>query len=213
MSHELRTPLNAIVGFSEIIQGQMLGPIGVARYAEYARHILQSGVHLATQFEQMLDLAQAESGRLALTRKRFAPGKVLDRVVKGFSATAEKAGVMLEVQGDFADWPEMEGDEAKLQRSFSNLIDNAVKFSRPGGTVTIRGAHQGKTLQLVIADCGGIGIKPEELSLVVRPFQRGRRAFDAVHQGAGLGLPFARASSNRMAVPSSSRANRTWERL
>ena len=99
---------------------------------------------------------------------------------------------MLEVQGDFADWPEMEGDEAKLQRSFSNLIDNAVKFSRPGGTVTIRGAHAGKTLQLVIADCG-IGIKPEELSLVVRPFQRGRRAFDAVHQGAGLGLPFAKS--------------------
>jgi signal transduction histidine kinase len=192
MSHELRTPLNAIIGFSEIIHGQMLGPIGVARYAEYARHILQSGAHLATQFEQMLDLAQAESGKLALARKRFAPGHVVDRCVRSFSSTAEKAGVMLAIEGDFAGWPEMDGDEGKLERSFANLIDNAIKFSRPGGIVTIRGMRGRDIVKLVIAD-RGTGIRPEDLAMVIRPFHRGRRAFDGMHQGAGLGLPFAKS--------------------
>ena len=180
------------MGFSEIIHGQILGPVGVARYAEYARHIFDSGVHLSAQFEQMLDLAQAETGRLSLARKRFAPARLIDATVTNLSAAAENAAVRLDVQGDFTAWPEMEGDEVKLQRSVTNLIDNAIKFSRPGAVVTIRGLCAGRMLKLVIAD-RGIGIRPEELELVVRPFHRGRRAFDAVYQGAGLGLPFAKS--------------------
>ena len=192
MSHELRTPLNAIVGFSEMIHGQVFGPLGVARYAEYARHIYDSGVHLASQFEQMFDLAHAESGKLELAHRPFAPGQLVYESVKTVSKAAEKAGVAIDIQGDFGVWPVVNGDAARLQRSFVNLIDNAIKFSHSGATVTIRGTRKGKQVKLVIADCG-IGIKSEDLPVVLRPFHRGRRAFDGVHQGAGLGLPFARS--------------------
>lgn len=192
MSHELRTPLNAIVGFSEMIHGQVFGPLGAAKYAEYARHIFDSGLHLAAQFEQMLDLAHAESGKLELAHASFAPGQLVCASVKALTNAAEKAGVSLDVRGDFGTWPAMYGDGAKLQRSFVNVIDNAIKFSHPGAAVTIRGMQKDSQVKLVIADCG-IGIKPEELPVVLRPFHRGRRAFDAVHQGAGLGLPFAKS--------------------
>ncbi len=192
MSHELRTPLNAIVGFSEMIHAQVFGPLGVAKYAEYARYVIDCGVQLAAQFEQMLDVAQAESGKLGLTHRTFAPGQLVYASVKSLLNAAEKAGVSMDIHGDFGDWPALDGDAARLQRSFVNLLDNAIKFSHRGGTVTIRGSRKDSQVKLVIAD-RGIGIKPDNLSMVLRPFHRGRQAFDGVHQGVGLGLPFAKA--------------------
>ena len=192
MSHELRTPLNAIVGFSEMIHGQVFGPLAVTKYAEYARHIFDCGVHLASHFEQMLHLAEAESGKPELAHEIFAPGQMVYASVKALAKAADKAGVVIDVQGDFGVWPAMRGDGAKLQRSFGNVIDNAIKFSHPGATVTIRGIRKDAQMKLVIADCG-IGMKADDLPVVLRPFHRGRRAFDAVHQGAGLGLPFAKS--------------------
>ena len=192
MSHELRTPLNAIVGFSEMISHEALGPLGIPRYAEYARDIHESGLHLSQQFEQMLGLAEAESGRLTLARKRFAPGQPVYAALKHLSAMAEQAGVVLRVKGDFASLPKVEGDEAKLQMSFANTIHNAIKFSPAGSIVTLAGARAGRMLKFIIADTGA-GISPEDLPFVTRPFHRGRRAFDAMHQGAGLGLPFAKS--------------------
>jgi signal transduction histidine kinase len=192
MSHELRTPLNAIVGFSELIQRQILGPIGVARYADYARDIHESGMRLVGQFEQMLHLADADAGKPRLACRRFAPGHAVRAAVEILSPAAEQAGVVLDVDGDFASWPVMDGDELKLQRSFANLLDNAVKFSAPGGVVTIRGSCVRQSMKLVIADRGS-GIRSEELPLVTRPFHRGNHAFNALHQGAGLGLPFAKS--------------------
>ncbi len=192
MSHELRTPLNAIVGFSELILRQILGPIGVAKYTDYARDIHESGVRLVNQFEHMLHLAQAESGKLRLAQKRFAPGHLVIAAVRNLSPVAGQAGVVLDVEGDFAAWPAMEGDEVKLQRSFTNLIDNAVKFSSRGGRVTVHGSRKGQSVKLVVADRGP-GIRAEELPLVIRPFHRGNQAFNALHQGAGLGLPFAKS--------------------
>ena len=192
MSHELRTPLNAIVGFAEMIGGESLGPVGIPKYAEYARDIHESGVHLSAQFEQMLGLAQAESGELKLARRHFAPGQLVQAVVKNLSGMAEQAGVALDIQGDFASLPDIEGDEAKLRMSFANLLHNAIKFSPPGGIVTIAGARTGRMFKFIVADSGA-GISPEDLPLVTRPFHRGRRAYDARQQGAGLGLPFAKS--------------------
>src|SRR5205823_3789672 len=187
MSHELRTPLNAIVGFSEMIKGQMLGPIS-SRYAEYARHIYEAGVHLSAQFEQMLHLAQAESGRLTLVKKCFAAGPLVHRSVKRVAGAAEQAGVRIEVEGDFDSWPEMEGDEAKLQTGIANLIDNAIKFSPPGSVVVIRGVRARSMVKLARAEHGA-GIRKEALPLVTRPFRRGKNALDALQHGAGVGLP------------------------
>jgi signal transduction histidine kinase len=191
MSHELRTPLNAIIGFSEMICRQMMGAINIPRYAEYAQHVHDSGKHLLVQVQEMLDLSEAADGKLAIARQRLKPGGLLSTGLDGLKPIAAKAGVTLEVLGDPACWPTIEADAPKLQQSLVNLIDNAIKFTPQGGSVTISGEAAGQTLQITIADTG-IGIGAEDLPLVVRPFHRRKPAFEARHQGAGLGLPFAK---------------------
>jgi len=191
MSHELRTPLNAILGFSEVLHKQMMGPLGGSRYIEYARHIYDSGSHLLVQVEEMLDLSQAADGRLLISRRHLKPSGLLSASVETLEPVAAKAGVRLNVAGDISAWPAIDADGAKLQQSLTNIIHNAIKFTLSGGTVTISGEKSGATLKIIISDTG-IGIRPEELDLVVRPFHRQRPAYDSRYQGVGLGLPFAK---------------------
>jgi signal transduction histidine kinase len=191
MSHELRTPLNAILGFSEVLHKQMMGPIGASRYIEYAHHIYESGSHLLVQVEEMLDLSQAADGRLLIARRRVKPSGLISASIESLEPVAAKSGVGLNVTGDPASWPAIDADGAKLQQSLTNIIHNAVKFTPSGGTVTISGERSGAVLKIVISDTG-IGIPPEDLDLVVRPFHRQRPAYDSRYQGVGLGLPFAK---------------------
>jgi signal transduction histidine kinase len=191
MSHELRTPLNAILGFSEVLHKQMMGPIGATRYVEYARHIYESGAHLLVQVEEMLDLSQAADGQLLISRRRLMPSGLLSASIEALESVAAKADVKLNVTGDPGSWPTIEADGAKLQQSLTNIIHNAIKFTLPGGTVTISGERSGSLLKIVISDTG-IGIRQEDLDLVVRPFHRQRPAYDSRYQGVGLGLPFAK---------------------
>jgi two-component system cell cycle sensor histidine kinase PleC len=170
---------------------QLLGPIGVARYAEYARHVFDSGRHLLVQVEEMLDLSEAESGKLVLTRGLVKPGGLLSATLDALAPVAAKAEVRLEVESDFASWPAIDGDAGKLEQSLSNIVHNAIKFTPKGGTVTVFGDCVGDFLKITVTDTG-VGIRTEDLPLVVRPFHRGKPAFDAVYQGAGLGLPFAK---------------------
>ncbi len=191
ISHELRTPLNAIIGFSEMIHRQMLGPIAVPRYVEYARHVFDSGGHLLVQVEEMLDLSEAETGKLTLVRELLKPGRLLSASLEALAPFAAKSAVKLEIDADFDSWPAIDADAAKLQQSLTNIVHNAIKFTRADGIVTVSGDCVGDMLKITVADTG-IGIRAEDLPLVVRPFHRRKPAFDAVHQGAGLGLPFAK---------------------
>ena len=191
MSHELRTPLNAILGFSEVLKKQMIGPLGGSRYVEYARHIYDSGSHLLVQVEEMLDLSQAADGRLLISRRHLKPSGLLSASIETLEPVAAKAGVRLNVAGDISTWPAVDADGPKLQQSLTNIIHNAIKFTLSGGIVTISGERSGATLRIVISDTG-IGIRPEDLDLVVRPFHRQRPAYDSRYQGVGLGLPFAK---------------------
>src|SRR5207237_5108774 len=107
-------------------------------------------------------------------------------------STAEAAKVDIVVEGDPSDWPMLEGDPVKLKQVFVNLIGNAVKFTPAGGRVTISSEIQNAALRIHIRDTG-IGIRAEDISLVVQPFYRVDSVLDAKHQGAGLGLPFAKS--------------------
>lgn len=191
MSHELRTPLNAILGFSEVLHKQMMGPLGATRYVEYARHIYESGSHLLVQVEEMLDLSQAADGRLLISRRPVKPGGLLSASIEALEPIAAKAEVTLNVAGDPGSWPAIDADGAKLQQSLTNIIHNAIKFTLAGGAVTISGQRSDAMLKIVISDTG-IGIRQEDLDLVVRPFHRQRPAYDSRYQGVGLGLPFAK---------------------
>ena len=191
MSHELRTPLNAIIGFSEMLYRQFLGPLNNARYVEYAGHILDSGKHLLVEVEEMLDLSEAEAGKLAIARKTVSPGGLLSGSIETLAPFAAKGGVTLEVIGDADSWPLIEADAAKLQQSLTNIMHNAIKFTPSGGTVSISGDCVGDMLKITVTDTGD-GIAAEDLDIVLKPFHRRKAVFDAVHQGAGLGLPFAK---------------------
>jgi signal transduction histidine kinase len=192
MSHELRTPLNAIVGFSEMLGSQVLGPLGKQRYVEYANDISGSGQHLLGMVSRMLDLADAENGRLKIMEETFALAPVIERAVVRFLPLAEKNNVMLAGPDSTKGWPTIAGDAAKLEQAIGGIIHNAIKFTPAGGHVDITGVRRDDRFALFIAD-SGIGMEPDHAALVVRPFQRLRSALDGAQQGAGLGLSFAKA--------------------
>ena len=191
MSHELRTPLNAIVGFSQMLEQQVLGPIGNQRYLQYARDIQGSGEHLRDLFERMLDLAQAESHNLSLSRAPLLVGMLVREAVELHRSYARRGEVEL-ILAPGIEGIRIDGDAQKLRQSFSNVIQNAIKFTPPDGKVIIGSRVQRERVAIRISDTG-VGIKPEHLQSVLKPFQRHRSALDGQHQGAGLGLPYAHA--------------------
>jgi two-component system, cell cycle sensor histidine kinase PleC len=192
ISHELRTPLNAIIGFGEMMHRQILGPIGLPAYREYAQHIHQSGTHLLSLVEEMLDLSKVEAGKLEIERVPTKPGALLAESLVMLRPMAEAAKVAIVVNGAAAVWPRLGGDPVKLKQVFVNLLGNAIKFTPAGGQVTISGEVDDASLRIRISDTG-VGMRAEEIPLVVQPFYRTTEAYDAKHQGAGLGLPFAKA--------------------
>jgi signal transduction histidine kinase len=192
MSHELRTPLNAIIGFGEMMHREIMGPMGVPAYREYAQHIHDSGLHLLSLVEEMLDLAKVEAGKLQIDRVQTQPGSLLTETLTMLRMTAENTGVEIVVEGDPSTWPVIDADPVKLKQVFSNLIGNAVKFTPPGGRVTVSGGVEKAELRIRIRDTG-IGIATQDIPLVMQPFYRVNSVLDGKHQGAGLGLPFAKS--------------------
>jgi signal transduction histidine kinase len=192
MSHELRTPLNAIIGFGEMMHREIIGPMGVPAYKEYAQHIHESGMHLLSLVEEMLDLAKVEAGKLQIERQPTQPGVLLAESLVMLRVAAEAAKVELIVEGDPRKWPALDGDAVKLKQVFMNLIGNAIKFTPDGGRVTVSGEIDTSVLRVRIRDTG-IGIGAQDIPLVQQPFYRVNSVLDGKHQGAGLGLPFAKS--------------------
>ena len=192
MSHELRTPLNAIIGFSEMTRDEIMGPIGVPAYKEYAEHIYQSGIHLLHLVEEMLDLSKVEAGTMELEPMPVQAGAILSESLVMLRSSAEAANVDVAVKGDPSAWPLIEGDPVKLRQVFVNLIGNAIKFTPRGGHVTVSGDLRNCVLEIRISDTG-IGMSSDDIPLVLQPFYRVGSALDSNHQGAGLGLPFAKS--------------------
>jgi two-component system cell cycle sensor histidine kinase PleC len=192
MSHELRTPLNAIIGFGDMMSAQMLGPIGHPRYGEYAVHIRDSGRHLLSLVEEVLDLAKVEVGALQINHGKVRLGDIVSATIVMLTPAAQAAGVKLELASAAGCWPELTGDALKLKQVFINLASNALKFTPAGGRVAIACEVDGKLARIRVSDTG-IGIKAEDIPLVLQPFYRVSSAFNASYQGAGLGLPLAKA--------------------
>ncbi len=192
MSHELRTPLNAIIGFGEMTRNQIMGPIGVPAYKEYAEHIYQSGIHLLHLVEEMLDLSKVEAGKMEIEQMPVQPGAILSESLVMLRSSAEAVNVDVAVEGDPSAWPFIEGDPVKLRQVFVNLIGNAIKFTPRGGRVTVSGDLRSCVLEIRISDTG-IGMSSDDIPLVLQPFYRVGSTLDSNHQGAGLGLPFAKS--------------------
>jgi two-component system, cell cycle sensor histidine kinase PleC len=191
MSHELRTPLNAILGFSEVFKQQMMGPLGSAKYLEYAGDIHSSGEHLLAIINDILDLAKAESGKLDLTETAFDPNAVVEKTLRMCAQKAEEGRVALDfapASGNFL----VVADERLIRQVTVNLITNAIKFTPPGGRIEVSAlVSRMGGFSLQVKDTG-IGIPAGDLERVLRPFEQVESATARRHGGTGLGLPYSK---------------------
>jgi signal transduction histidine kinase len=192
MSHELRTPLNAIIGFSEMMQHEVLGELGNDQYRSYVGDIHASGSHLLQIINDILDLSKAEAGKLTLEEEVFDPRDPIRAVIQLTSVRLRECGLSQKVDIP-DDLPLLHADERKTMQMVLNLVANAIKFSPDGGEITITcRADPERGLSVTIADCG-VGISPEDLGRVVQAFEQVDNSLSRRHQGTGLGLPLVKA--------------------
>ena len=190
MSHELRTPLNAIIGFSEIMQSGMFGPLGAEKYEEYCSDIHTSGQYLLDVINDILDMSKIEAGRMRLDFEDLAVDGLLAESIRVVSARAseKKLAVTSRIAPDLA----LRADRRALKQIVLNLLSNAVKFTPAGGRVAVRGRSTDKCFVLSIADTG-IGIGADALARLGRPFEQVESHISKTHQGSGLGLAIAKS--------------------
>ncbi|QKV18608.1 PAS domain-containing sensor histidine kinase [Oricola thermophila] len=190
MSHELRTPLNAIIGFSEILQSGMFGPLGSDRYKEYVSDIHASGTFLLGVINDILDMSKIEAGRVELEREELDLAPLIDETLQMVSIQAEEKNVAIEQSID--DTIRIFADRRAMKQVTLNLLSNAVKFTGEGGRIRIRAKTVRGAVQVSIEDTG-CGIPPSALKRLGRPFEQVQNQLTRSHSGSGLGLAIARS--------------------
>jgi two-component system cell cycle sensor histidine kinase PleC len=191
MSHELRTPLNAIIGFSEIMESSMFGPLGSDKYREYCSDIHQSGQYLLDVINDILDMSKIEAGRIRLDAEPIELEPFLNDAMRVVSGRANDK--RLKVTARIGRGIRLTADHRLLKQIVLNLLSNAVKFTPEGGRITIRArATAGGWVSLSIADTG-IGIPEDALARLGRPFEQVESQLTKSHQGSGLGLAIAKS--------------------
>jgi len=191
MSHELRTPLNAIIGFSEIMESGMFGPLGSDKYREYCRDIHQSGQYLLDVINDILDMSKIEAGRIRLDAEPIDLEPFLNDAMRVVSARAndKRLKLIARIGGGIS----LTADHRLLKQILLNLLSNSVKFTPEGGRITIRArATPGGWVSVSIADTG-IGIPEDALARLGRPFEQVESQLTKSHQGSGLGLAIAKS--------------------
>jgi two-component system, cell cycle sensor histidine kinase DivJ len=186
MSHELRTPLNAIIGFSEMLTQEDKLNIDAARRRDYAKLINDSGTHLLSVVNGILDMSKMETGEFAITPEPFAPEPVIRNCCDILALKARDGGIDLAAAVDPA-LPEIVADKRAFKQIMLNLVSNAVKFTDRGGRVTVGARIDGGIMILHVED-NGIGIGADDLPKIGNPFFQARTAYDRRHDGTGLGL-------------------------
>ncbi len=190
MSHELRTPLNAIIGFSEVMQEQMFGPIGSPKYSEYSHDIHKSGQFLLDVINDILDMSKIEAGRMEMELTPLSLPSIIDDIMRfvGPRATEGHVDIVLEMPKTC----DMVADKRALKQVFINLMSNAVKFTPEGGQVKVTIAKLKDVAKITIADTG-IGIPGNDIEKLGRPFEQVENQFTKSKGGSGLGLAISKS--------------------
>ena len=192
VSHELRTPLNAIIGFTELLQREMFGPLGDDRYKGYVTNVLDSGRHLLDIISDLLDMAKVEAGQLELRDEEVDIASTVASCSKLLSESARASDVTLAANLP-PDLPLLRADQRMLKQMLINLMSNAIKFTPEGGRVVVNGeTREDGKIALSVADTG-IGIAQHDIEKVLTPFGQVDSAFARRHPGTGLGLPLVKA--------------------
>jgi len=190
MSHELRTPLNAIIGFSELMQTQLFGPLGSPRYEEYAGDINNSGKHLLGVINDILDMSKIEAGQFSMEREEIDLNPLISETVKVISLQATQKSITVETRIDEA--MSLVADRRAIKQIVINLLSNAVKFTGEGGHILVRARKVAGSMMLSIED-NGCGIPKSALRKLGRPFEQVQNQFSKNHAGSGLGLAISRS--------------------
>ncbi len=190
MSHELRTPLNAIIGFSDVMQTGLFGPIGSEKYVEYACDINQSGQYLLDVINDILDMSKIEAGRVTLDMQECRVSGIVDDSIRIVGPRAQEDGI--EIDNRVPDELLVQCDKRPLKQVILNILTNAVKFSLTGGTVTIEASGDSRQVGIAIKDTG-IGIPKQDIDKLGRAFEQVENQFTKTRGGSGLGLAISRS--------------------
>jgi signal transduction histidine kinase len=204
MSHEIRTPINAMMGYAELLEMGIAGPVSDTQ-REHLRRIRRSGDHLTTLVSEILDLAKIEAGRMTIEPITASAGEVIENALTLIRPQAAQKGVELRpVTGNPA--AEYVGDPQRVQQILANLLSNAVKFTPSGGEITVRcdaastedtgGGAQPRT-RITVMD-SGVGIASEDLERIFQPFVQVQGGYTRAHGGTGLGLAISRSLAQMM---------------
>lgn len=190
MSHELRTPLNTVIGFTDLIQKQIFGPVGDPRYLDYLNDVHASASMLLQLIEDVLDIAKHDAGKLELDVGPIDPAALVEAVGRMLSERAARKGITLTIEPRDP-LPVLYGDERRLRQVLINLLSNAVKFTPEGGKVTMAADYIDRRIRFTVAD-NGIGIPLKDQERVFRPFERMGSVMVRREEGTGLGLPLSK---------------------
>ncbi|QDO97666.1 HAMP domain-containing histidine kinase [Ferrovibrio terrae] len=199
VSHELRTPLNAVIGFGEVLERQIFGPLGHAKYAEYARDIRESGQHLLSLINDVLDLSKVEAGRMELHRELLAPHELARASLVLVSGLSHVRGTRIAVDVS-QELPPVFGDSRAIKQMLVNLLSNALKFSPPGGQVSITADAGDRHIRFVISD-NGPGMTAEQVQIAMTPFGQVSGMVADSERGTGLGLALANSLAELHGAP------------
>jgi two-component system, cell cycle sensor histidine kinase DivJ len=191
MSHELRTPLNAIIGFSEMIVQEDALMLDAARRKEYAQLINDSGQHLLSVVNGILDMSKMESGNFEISPEPFAPRAALLNCCNLLALKARESGIDLLTRAP-EDLPFVNGDPRAFKQIVLNLVSNAIKFTERGGVVTVSAGVDGSRLVLRVTDTG-VGIAADDLKRIGDPFFQAGKTYQRRHEGTGLGLSIVKS--------------------
>jgi cell cycle sensor histidine kinase DivJ len=191
MSHELRTPLNAIIGFSEMIVQETELNLDASRRKEYAKLINDSGLHLLSVVNGILDMSKMESGGFEISAEPFVPRDAIMNCCNLMALKARENGIDLVVSLP-DDLPGMVGDQRALKQIMLNLLSNSIKFTEPGGSVIVSASVEGVNLALRVNDTG-VGIGADDLKRIGDPFFQAEKTYRRRHEGTGLGLSIVKS--------------------
>src|ERR1043165_2961740 len=190
MSHELRTPLNAIIGFSEMVESGMFGPLGDAKYLEYCRDIRESGCYLLDVINDILDMSKIEAGRTTLAFETFDLDPFLADTMPLVATRVDEK--RLNLKSEIEPAIRLRADRRTIKQIVINLLSNAVKFTPDGGRITVRARTVNNHVHIAIEDTG-IGIPKEALKNLGKPFEQVENQLTKTHRGSGLGLAIAKS--------------------
>jgi two-component system cell cycle sensor histidine kinase PleC len=192
MSHELRTPLNTVMGFSKLLSEHDKRKLADADIVQYASLIHDSASHLLAVINDILDISKMRSGNYSLETQEADLAEILRGRINDARTAAEAAGINIRSRVSF-ELPPVRGDEGKLSQIFANVLSNAIKFNRPQGDIMVDAAEHGADSIMVSIRDTGIGMTDDEIRIALEPFGQVDGGRTRWREGAGLGLPIAKA--------------------